>query len=248
MGVLAGGVEGTFIGAGVVGADCGAGLDRVGDQSVVDDVDFGNVGGLGKGFVRRRLIAQGPVENQVAGHIGMDLRAAIRQRGNGGGNGGGQVVVDRDQIGRSFRLIGGLGDDDGDLIANVSHGVCGQHRMGWRLHRLAVFVGHGPAANQTAEAVGGHVGAGEHGDHAGRCRGFAGIDGFDRGVSVRRAHERGIVLTGQGHVIDITPITGEKAIVLLTADGGADTRIGHGGFPPSTRRASLRWTRQPRSI
>ena len=121
MRVLAGRVERQHVGAGIVFADRRARLHRVGDQTVVDEVELGHMRGLGESRVGRRLVAEMPVEDGVVGRGVVDLR--LRRRGRLGevGDGRQHAVIDVDLLGRVARLRVGLGDDDGDVVADVAH-------------------------------------------------------------------------------------------------------------------------------
>ena len=54
--------------------------------------------------------------------------------------GGQDVVIDLDRLGRVARLLDGLGDDEGDRVADMPHRAVGQHRMRRRGLRRAVAV------------------------------------------------------------------------------------------------------------
>ena len=129
MRVLAGGVERELVGGAVVLADRRARLDRVGHQAVVDQVDLGDVGRPGEGLVGRRLVAELPVVDRVAGRLLVDLRLALIARMRGRDAGRQHLVVDLDQLGRVLGLMVGLGDHHGDVIADVARLALGQDRM-----------------------------------------------------------------------------------------------------------------------
>ena len=68
--------------------------------------------------------------------------------------------VDLDEVERVVGLIGGVGDDDGDAVADVAHGVAREERI---LGDLEVGVGQQPGARHRLERVG-DVGAGVDGE------------------------------------------------------------------------------------
>ena len=78
--VLAGDVAGEGVRAGVVVADRRARLHRVRHQPVVDEIDPGDVRRLGERGVRRGLVAELPVEDQVVGDLVVDQRRRRRAR------------------------------------------------------------------------------------------------------------------------------------------------------------------------
>ena len=166
--VLAGGVERERVGTGIVFADRRARLHRVGDQPVVDDVELRHVSCGGEGRVGRGLVAKMPVVDRVVGRDVMDLRLSgargLRQIDHRGQF----AIVDLDLLRCVFRLSQGVGDDDGDVVADVAHLALGERRVGAGLHRRAVLGMNHPAADEAADLVGRDVVAGEDGDDAGR--------------------------------------------------------------------------------
>ena len=132
------------------------------------------------------------------------------------------AVVDLDLLGRVPRLRVGVGDDDGDVIADIAHLALREHRMGAGLHRRAVLGMDLPAADEAADLVRGDVGAGEHRHHAGRAVRRGGVDLVDRRVRVRRAQEIGVGLAGTVDVVDVVALAGDEADIFLALDGGAD--------------------------
>ncbi len=76
---------------------------------------------LREGRVGRSFIAKVPIEHSVVRRNVMDLRLA-GARGLGRIDHGRQLgVVDLDLLGRVARLRIGVGDDDGDVIADIAH-------------------------------------------------------------------------------------------------------------------------------
>ena len=84
-------------------------------------------------------------------------------------HGGQRVVVDLDQLDRVLALVGMLGDDDGDRLADEPDLVGGQQALG----HLGV---HQAGRRRRDERQVGQVGAGERGDHAGRRQRRADVD------------------------------------------------------------------------
>jgi hypothetical protein len=76
MRVLARGVEGEAVVAGIVLADRGAGLDRVRNEPVVGDVELGHVLCAGERLVDGGLVAEMPAEDGVVRRDLVDLRRA----------------------------------------------------------------------------------------------------------------------------------------------------------------------------
>jgi hypothetical protein len=239
--VLAGDVERVAVIGAVVLAVRRAWLDRVRDQPVVDEFQLGDMRRLGESRVDRGLVAQRP---DVAGVVGRDVvqhRGALLGRLHGVDHRGQHVVAHLDLLGRVARLFLRLGDDDGHMVADVAHLALREHRVRRLLHGLAVDVGDQPAAGQPAELGCRRVLAGVHGKDARRLFRLVRLDRLDRRVRVRRAHEGGVALVRQRHVVRVLPCAGEKAIVFLALDARADERCGHDGL--LTLRRPWPWSR-----
>ena len=229
MRILGRGVERVLAGRAVELADRRPGLHRVRDQAVVDEVDLGDVGGLGERGVGGRLIAQMPVEAGVVLGLLPHLRRAGLDRIGGGDDGRQFLIGDVEEGGGILCLVAGFGDDDGDLVADVAHLVRHQRRVRRLHHRRAVLAVDLPAAGQAAFLVGGVVGAGENGDDAGGLLGLALVDLLDGGVGMRRAHDVGVDLPRPVDVVRVVAAAGEEAEVFLAFDGRPDEC--HGALP-----------------
>ena len=215
----------------VVGADRRTRLDGEGNEPVVGDVEVRHVGRLGKGRLGLGLVAEGPLEDRVAGSLGMNLRSRRALRLGRVDDGRQHVVVDDDALGAVAGLVGCLGDDDGDDIADIAGHVLGDRRVGAGLHRRAVLGMDQPAADETADAVVGEIGAGEHGDDA-RCRLRLGrADRLDAGMGVRRAHEGRVGHALELDVVGVPALAGDEAPVFLAKNTGADAVLSHGATP-----------------
>ena len=219
-----------LLGAGVVFADRRARLDRVRHQAVVDDVELGDVLGRLERGVDRFGVAEMPLIDRVVRRDLVDLRRAWRLRLAGIGHRRQHLVIDFDLFGGIARLRQRFGDHHRHRIADMAGLADGERRMRRHLHRRAVLGMDHPAADQIADLVGGQFGAGEHREHA-RHAGAAGVDRFDLGVRVRRAHEIGVGLAGPIDVVGVVALAGNEALILLAAHCGADTGRTHGFLP-----------------
>ena len=227
MRVLAGGEQRQIIRARIIFADRRARLHRVGDQPVVDEVELGDVFGRGERRIGGGLVAKVPVVDGVVGGHFVDLRGARlgdgakihRRRQN--------AVIDDDFLRRLARLRISIGDDDGDVIADIAHLALRQHGMRPGLHRRTVLGMDHPAADEAADLVGGDVLAGEHGDDAGGGERGGRVDSVDRRMGVGRAQEMRISLSGAIDVIDITSLAGDETKIFLALDGGANAGRTH---------------------
>ncbi len=228
MGILRGGVERVLPGRPIEFGDRGAGLHGIGDETLVDQVDLGDMGRLGEGRIHGALVAEMPVVAEIALGLGPDLRRVGLQRIGRIDRGLQLLIVDRDQLGRVAGLGSGLGDDDGDMIADMAHEIGHQRRMRRLDHGRAVLAVDLPAAGKPALAVGGVVGAGEDGDDPGGLLCLARVDASDLRRGVGRAQDIGMGLTMPVDVVGIGSAAGEEAEILFALDGGADALLIHG--------------------
>src|SRR5207247_11433099 len=91
-----------------------------------------------------------------------------------------------------------------------------------------------PAAGQTADAIGGHVGAGVDRDDSGRRFCGAGIDAADAGVGVRASEDEGVELARPVDVVGIGALAGQEALVVAPPDRCADRSICHRRYSAAT--------------
>ena len=230
--VLAGGDERVVLGRLVIEADSRARLHGIGDETLIDQIDLGDVLGLGEGRVRRRLVAQFPIIALVVGGLVVHGRAAL-ECGLHVDDGRQLRIVDGDQFGGVAGLREGLGDDGDDGIADVPRLAFGQDRMLGLDHRLGVLAGDEPAARQAVDLVVGQILVREAGDDTGRLAGRRQVDAVDLGVRDRRAQQIHIGLAGLVDVVGVLADAFEKARVLAPLGRGADVLGGHEGSPKS---------------
>ena len=175
--------------------------------------------GTGQGGVRRRLIAELPVEGRVVGHVVEQLRRTLLYGLGCRDDCVQNLVIHRHQLGGVRSLLATLGEDNGDRVADVAHLGRSQHRMGRLLHGVATFEIHLPAAGQTADASSFEVGTRKDGDHARGCGRGRRIDVINCGVSMWAAHERRKGRVGQGNVIGVAALASDKALIFDALDG-----------------------------
>ena len=226
MRVLAGGVEREDALAGLVIADRSARLHRIRHQPVVDDVEPGHMRGLGEGSVRRRLVAEMPVEDRVVRRLLMHDRRCTR-RPRRVHHRGQYAVIDGDRFGRVARLGERLRHDHRDMVADIADLALGQRRMGAGPHRRTVLVVDHPAADQPADLVRREIRAGEDADDAGHGGRRLGVDAAQLGMGIRGAQEIGIGLSRPVDVVCIAPAPGDEAMVFLAPNGRSDGCDGH---------------------
>ena len=154
-----------------------------------------------------------PVERDIAGRLGPDLRR-LRQRGGGDiGDGIARLVIDRDELGAVARYRLALGDDERHGLPGMPDAVAGQRRTMGHDEPGAVRDRGGEA--HVADAVSGHVGGGQDRQYARKRQRRARVDAADRGEGVRRADEDGMRLARGAVVVAETPGAGQQAAILV---------------------------------
>ena len=181
MRVLAGDPERHLIHGAVDPRQRSSRLNRVGDQPLIGvRVLDHDIGGR-EGSINVAALDH-PVEHLVVGGLFVELWGVVIHRFADIHDDRQRVVVDDDGKRRVLGIGFRVGNHDGDGVADVSHRVDGDRRMG-RGHR--VRVGHHPCAGNTAVSGIGHVLAGEHGSDAWHCCGSCGVDPLELGVGDR---------------------------------------------------------------
>jgi hypothetical protein len=121
--------------------------------------------------------------------------------------------VDLDEVEGILGAVAVGGDDDGDRLADIAHAIRGD----------------GPAVDRRLdpdhEARGERhdVGPGEHRENAVRRPRRLAIDGFDLGVRMRRAQDRGLQSAGaHAEIVDIAAPAGQQRRIFNARDRAAD--------------------------
>lgn len=214
---LGGGVEGVLAGDGVVVAHRAARFDGAVDGALVDEVEFHGDLGRGDGRVGAVLVAAGPVRVQVAGDGLVQLGRAFGEGLVGPGDHGQGLVLDGDRGQCGGGLARGLGDDHGDGVAHVAHGVPGEHGAGAGKsvgvgREVALDPAGYPDAGQRHHV--GEVGGGGHLQHAGQLLRRLGLDGEDPGVGHGAAQDRHVGGAGQIDVRHVLRLAAQQLRVL----------------------------------
>ena len=196
------------------------------------EVQLDPVRSAGECLVDRVLVADMPVVADVARHLVMHQRRARRDRGLHGGDARQVLEADLDQFGRILRLLLGLGDDDGDGVADMTHLADREHRMLRLGHRRAVLVVDLPAARHAADAVGVQIGTGVHGDHARSGFGCRGVNGQQARVWPVGAAHHGVELARTVDIVGVVTAAAQEPVVFLALDGRADAFEAHDMCPP----------------
>ena len=213
-------------GGGVVVADGGPRLHRVGDEAVVDEIETGHVMRAGKRLVDGRAVSDLPVVAEVAGGFGVNLRSSFGERVAHGHRRRKRGVAHLHPFRRVARRLRALRHHDGHRVSDVAHRVGREDGMGRRLVGLAVLAGDHPAADERADPVAGHVRPGQDRHHAGRGGRGRRVQG-EGGVRVHRAHECGVRLVRQVRVVGVVAGTGEEPVILGAGDRCPNSVLSH---------------------
>ena len=187
------GIERVMIALRVVHGERRARLQRDAGDAVHAGLEPDHVGGAGERGVGGGRIAAVGVDAHVGAGLLPDERRAGGGRLRGADHDRQRLVLHPHRLGA---VAGGrrrLGDDHGHRLAHEPHAVGGQRRVrGDKVLRAVavrelrlVRVGRNGAVRNRLEPVGGHVGAGQHGDHARHLERAGHIDTDDARVRMR---------------------------------------------------------------
>ena len=230
MGGLRGGVEREPAAVRLGGGDAARGsiaapTRRLLTRSIVD-----HVGGRCERRAHGGFVAARPAKADVAGRGLVQLRRARRLRGARVGDGGKRLVIDLDALGGVGGLQQRVGDHRHDRLAAMAHGAAREREARRLRHRRAVARAHRPQRPHRRHAVRGHVGAGEHRDHAGQCLRRRGVDPANARVRVRRAHQHAGERAGKLDVGDEAPAPEQETAILDPAQRRADALVVGAGW------------------
>ncbi len=174
--------------------------------------------GLGEGRVGLGLVAFEMHEADVVRAIVPHQRRARLDRFLGGDDRRQRLVVDLDQLGRVHRLMRGLGDDEGDVVADPADAVARQRAVARLIERRAVAALRPGRHRQIAEAGIVPVLAGEHRQHAGRGLGLGHVDALDLRMRMRRAQHVARHRARKHHVADVVALAPDQPRVFEPRD------------------------------
>ena len=149
-----------MIGAGIVFRKRGTRLDCVRDQSIVDEVELGDVICRFERRFDRLRVADVPLVDGVARRNGVDLQRPLRLRIGDIANRRQHLVIDFHLLGGILGLGQRLGHDHSDGIADVIGLPVGERWMRRHLHLRSVLGCDHPPADEIADLVGGKLGSG----------------------------------------------------------------------------------------
>jgi len=143
------------------------------DIAELEHIAFGNIGGR-----RRRFDAAGDHVGKQQWRIRLHRLVDVDDMRQ-------HLVVDLDLVGAFLRLRQGLGQHDGDSVADIVDFAVGDGRMRRHLHRRAVLGMDHPAADDVADAIGQQLLAIQHIDNARHGLGRGRIEIGDPRVRIR---------------------------------------------------------------
>ena len=220
-------IERVIAGRRLVLRQCRPRFHCVGHQSVIDEIDLGDVMGSRKGGVGRRCIADRPIATEIAWDILIELRCAGHHCRDDFGHRRQNAVMDVNALGSVASGFDAISDDHRHRIADVAHLALRQQRVRRLLHRRAVLPRDAPGAWHAIKLVLRDVLAGEDRSNAGARQRLDLFDRDDFCMSVGRAQEYGMKLVRQHNVMDIAPATGEEAPIFASAKWYPDPIFGH---------------------
>ena len=190
---------------GVMYADRRARLHRVHDHAAVDELEPGNVRGLGEGGGHLLAVAEVIVERDIAGRFVVDERRARARRFLRPHHGRQRIDVDLDRLGGVLCLQQGVGDDEGHGITDEADLVGRQCRPWGPLHGRAVPVVERDDAFERA--IGGKIGAGIDAEHARHVARRRRIDALDHAMGNAAADHHGIGFAGELDVVGVAALS-----------------------------------------
>ena len=202
----------------------------------------GDVGGVRKDRIERLHIILAPDERDVVGDFVPNGGRACDQSRSDLGNCVERIVVDLDQFARGLGLLGSLGDDQHDAVADVANTIASENRPTGLVRLLAVGLRKLDAAREIADAVGGEVGGGEDRQHARRGAGSGRVDAFDFGVRIDRADRVGVREARHPEIGDIAAAACRQSLVFKATQVG--DLLSHPSAPGRQHSGGRGWSQQ----
>ena len=208
-----------MIALGVVFADHRAGFHEVGNDARIDDRYFGDRMGLRERGLGRLLVADRHVEQHVARMVRPDLRRALLDRIGKADRRRQRRPVDLDGLDRVAGLIDGVGDHEGNGIADMAHHTVGEDGIGRAGERIDFQV---EQAGQTAEIL--DVVRRQDRTDARQAPGAGGIEG-EFGVGVRRAQHQRMHRGLRRVIVGVAALAANQRVVFLAKHALTDAEL-----------------------
>ena len=202
----------------VVGGKPRAGLHRHHGDAGVDDIERGDVRGVGESRRRRVAITGVVIERDVVGDVIVEQRRAGLDGVLGFRHRRQRIDLDDHRLGGVARLRGGLRDDASDRIADEADLVdCQRHAIGLQQRRAVGVLQRQGAVDRRVAGLG-KILADIDAEHARHLPRRAGVDGADHAMGVGTADHPGISLAGQAEVVGVAALAAHEGIIFLATD------------------------------
>ena len=222
MRLLNGRIERVAVVGRVIVAKVGAGLDRVGRQPIVLEVERYDLRSRRHCRLGLGTISALDLEHEIGTELLVHQRRARRNGIPRGGDCGQRIIVYLHRLGGIFRGKPALGQDRGDDIADVMDFFTCKGRARSAVHRPAVAERHRMHDRKLAMPCIGPILRGQRQQHAGASGCRLGRNRSNAGVRLRASHESAPCRAGQDHIIDKAALSPEQAAILTAPERLAD--------------------------
>ena len=192
-------------------------LQRRGDDAVVDQFAFHDMGGVADHGFHRADLATVELERDIALRLRPDRRG-VRQNGIRDRDHRRQRrIVDDDGLGGIARALGAFRDHECDRLADIANDVARQRVTG-RHHERRGHRDMGHRARQRANIVGGQFLSREHGRNAGHLARRIDADRGDARMRMRRTNDDAMKRVWRHEIGDVAPAPPHEALVFESVD------------------------------
>jgi len=194
-------------------------FDRRSRHPVVAKLDLDHMFGAGKGGLHRRLIADDPIEGDVAWRFWPELHGAVPRRLRGIHHDRQRRIFDGNPLRRVECLGHRFRHYHGHRLADMADAVIGENGLRRVIAGCAAPPRHLQARvlhrRKRCQAICAHIRAGQNGQYTGGGTGVIGVERDDVGMGVRRTQNDGMDLAGEIYLVLKTARSGEKPRILL---------------------------------
>ena len=195
-------------------------LHRRGDDAVVDQLAFHDMGGVADHSFHRADLATVELERDVAPRLRPDRRG-VRQNGIRDRDHRRQRrIVDDDGLGGIARGLSAFRDHECDRLADIANDVARQCVTG-RHHERRCHRDMGHRARQRADIVGSQFLSREHGHNAGHLARRIDADRGDPRMRMRRANDDTMKRVWRHEIGDVAPAAPQEALVFKAVDAAS---------------------------
>ena len=192
-------------------------LQRRGDDAVVDEFAFHDMGGVADHGFYRADLATVELERDIARRLRPD-RWSVRQNGVRDRDHRRQRrVVDDDGLGGIARAFGAFRNHECDRLADIANDVARQGVTG-RNHQRRCHRDMGHRARQRSNIVGGQILSREHGRNAGHLARRIDADRCDARMRMRRTNNDAMKRVWRHEIGDVAPAPPHEALVFESVD------------------------------